>query len=41
MKPILYLSVAAMLLAGSALAQTPSSTNLGRNPYPQIGRTDA
>ena len=38
MKPILYLSVAAMLLAGSALAQTPSSTNLGRNPYPQIGK---
>ena len=38
MKPILYLSVAALLLAGTALAQTPSSTNLGRNPYPQIGK---
>ena len=38
MKPILYLSVAALLLSGSLLAQTPSSTNLGRNPYPQIGK---
>ena len=38
MKPILYLSVAALLLAGSALAQTPSSTNLGRNAFPQIGK---
>ena len=37
MKPVLYLSVAALLMAGSALAQTPSPTNLGRNPYPQVG----
>ena len=38
MKPILYLSVAALLLSGSLLAQTPSSTNLGRNQFPQIGK---
>ena len=38
MKPVLYLSVAALLLSGSLLAQTPSSTNLGRNPFPQIGK---
>ena len=38
MKPILLLSVAALLTVGPALAQTPSSTNLGRNPYPQIGK---
>ena len=38
MKPILYLSVAALMLAGSALAQTPSPTNLGRNAFPQVGK---
>ena len=37
MKPNLYLSVAALLLSHAALAQTPSPTNLGRNPYPQVG----
>ncbi len=38
MKIIISLSVAALLLAGSALAQTPSPTNLGRNPFPQVGK---
>ena len=36
MKPLFYLSVAAFLLAGPMLAQTPSPTNLGRNPFPQV-----
>ena len=38
MKPLLFLSVAALMLAGSALAQTPSPTNLGRNAFPQVGK---
>ena len=38
MKAIISLSVAALLLAGPALAQTPSPTNLGRNPFPQVGK---
>ena len=38
MKTIISLSVAALLLAGSALAQTPSPTNLGQNPFPQVGK---
>ncbi|MBR3652571.1 MAG: esterase [Bacteroidales bacterium] len=34
----LTILLCAVLWSGAALAQTPSPTNLGRNPYPQVGK---
>ena len=38
MKKTFLLPLALLLLAGAANAQTPSPTNLGRNPFPQVGK---